>query len=96
MNDAGGAYAKRAISYAKFLSLEVAPPIILIGFGRVNSKIILACIAVTRNDDDFGMLAKSEYWPISMSDPNQRVWTDDYSNVLGALLRRLRERASGN
>jgi hypothetical protein len=52
--------------------------------------------AVARNDDDFGMLAKSEYWPISMSDPNQRVWTDDYSNVLGALLRRLRERASGN
>ena len=47
--------------------------------------------AVARRDEDFGALAKSEYWPILAPDPNQRVWTDDYSNFVGAILRRLRE-----
>jgi hypothetical protein len=37
------------------------------------------------------VLAKSYYWPIRERDPNQRVWTDDYSNIFGALLRRLQE-----
>jgi transposase-like protein len=40
---------------------------------------------------DFGVLAKSQFWPIRKRDPNQRVWTDDYSNVFGAILRRLLE-----
>ena len=48
--------------------------------------------AVARNEDDFGALAKSEYWPIRERDPNQRVWTDDYSNIVGAMLRNLREK----
>lgn len=47
--------------------------------------------AVARREEDFGVLAKSYYWPIRERDPNQRVWTDDYSNILGALLRRLQE-----
>jgi spermidine synthase len=47
--------------------------------------------AVARREEDFGVLAKSEYWPIRERDPNQRVWTDDYSNIFGALLRRLQE-----
>jgi hypothetical protein len=46
MHDAGEASAKRASSYAKFLSLEAAPPIVSIGRGQLNSEIILACIAV--------------------------------------------------
>ena len=45
---------------------------------------------VARNEADFGVLAKSELWPIRERDPRQRVWTDDYSNVVGALLRHLR------
>jgi SAM-dependent methyltransferase len=54
--------------------------------------------AVARSEKDFGALAKSEYWPARERDPNQRVWTDDYSNIVGALLRRLREqrRMPGN
>jgi hypothetical protein len=50
---------------------------------------------IARNAADFGVLAKSEYWPIRERDPRQRVWTDDYSNVVGALLRQLRNRRSG-
>jgi SAM-dependent methyltransferase len=49
---------------------------------------------VARNEADFGVLAKSELWPIRERDPRQRVWTDDYSNVVGALIRHLRTRRS--
>jgi SAM-dependent methyltransferase len=52
--------------------------------------------AVARNDADFGVLAKSEFWPIRERDLRQRVWTDDYSNIVGALLRHLRSRQGGN
>ena len=48
--------------------------------------------AMARNDEDFGKLARSEYWPVRERDSGQRVWTDDYTNVLGAVLRKLRER----
>ena len=49
---------------------------------------------VARNEADFGILAKSELWPVRQRDPRQRVWTDDYSNVIGALLRHIRSRQS--
>jgi hypothetical protein len=49
--------------------------------------------AVARKDEDLGVLTKSEFWPLRERDPNQRVWTDDYSNVVGAVLRNLRERS---
>jgi hypothetical protein len=48
--------------------------------------------ALARRDADFGALAKSQFWPIRKRDPNQRVWTDDYSNIFGAALRRLSEK----
>jgi hypothetical protein len=48
--------------------------------------------AIARRDEDVGALAKSEFWPIRERDPRQRVWTDDYSNVVGAMIRNLRER----
>jgi hypothetical protein len=47
---------------------------------------------IARNEEDFGVLAKSQFWPIRERDHAQRVWTDDYSNIFGALLRRLRQR----
>ncbi len=47
---------------------------------------------VARNEADFGILAKSELWPIRERDTRQRIWTDDYSNIVGALLRHLRSR----
>ncbi len=40
--------------------------------------------------EDFGALAKSEYWPVQERIPAQRVWSDDYSNVVGAAVRQLR------
>jgi hypothetical protein len=55
---------------------------------------IADCVAaVARRDADFGALAASPFWPRRERDPNQRVWTDDYSNVVGSILRRLQERA---
>ena len=48
--------------------------------------------AVARKNEDFGALAKLRFWLVLAPDPAQRVWTDDYSNVLGALVRRLRQR----
>ena len=47
--------------------------------------------AVARNDKDFGTLLASGEWEIVAPDPNQWVWTDDYSNIVGALLRHMRQ-----
>ncbi|MGE0036292.1 MAG: spermidine synthase [Xanthobacteraceae bacterium] len=44
--------------------------------------------AVTRHEDDFGMLASSPEW-VPEPDPKQWVWTDDYSDIVGAVLRQL-------
>jgi hypothetical protein len=57
-----------------------------------EQKWVPTVAAVARKDDDFGALAKSRYWPLLPLDPAQRVWTDDYSNVVGAIVRRLRQR----
>jgi hypothetical protein len=46
--------------------------------------------AAARKDADFGALAASRHWVTKAADPNQPVWTDDYSNVVGAILRKLR------
>jgi protein-L-isoaspartate O-methyltransferase len=47
-------------------------------------------VAVARNDLDFGALARSSYWPRQTPDPSQWVWTDDYSNIVGAIVRQLK------
>jgi hypothetical protein len=47
-------------------------------------------VAVARNDPDFGALAFSNYWPLKTPDLNQWVWTDDYSNVIGAIIRQIK------
>jgi hypothetical protein len=46
--------------------------------------------AVARSEDDFGDLARAEEWVLTTPDPRQWVWTDDYSNVAGAVLRQIR------
>ena len=43
-----------------------------------------------READDVGILASSKQWEETDADEKVRVWTDDYSNILGALYRRLR------
>lgn len=43
-----------------------------------------------REAADVGNLAASPQWTLTDVDDDQRVWTDDYSNVLGAVWRRLK------
>jgi SAM-dependent methyltransferase len=45
--------------------------------------------AVARRDDDFGQLAELPEWVLRAPDPKQWVWTDDYSDIIGAVLRQL-------
>ncbi|HLH97907.1 MAG TPA: fused MFS/spermidine synthase [Xanthobacteraceae bacterium] len=47
--------------------------------------------AVARQDADFGDLVWSKYWPRQRNDPSQWVWTDDYSNIVGAVIRQMRQ-----
>jgi hypothetical protein len=46
--------------------------------------------AMARADADFGSLAQSPKWPVQPIDQTQGVWTDDYSNIVGAMIRNLR------
>jgi hypothetical protein len=48
-------------------------------------------VGVARRDEDFGPLAKNDKWVEQEVDEDQWVWTDDYSNVIGAILEKLRE-----
>jgi hypothetical protein len=43
-----------------------------------------------RSDADAGQLVSDNKWALTPATEGQRVWTDDYSNVLGAVWRRLR------
>jgi hypothetical protein len=58
-----------------------------------DSEYIFATSVVVsaREEADVGKLASSEDWTLEEADENQRVWTDNYSNVLGAVWRRLRD-----
>jgi hypothetical protein len=58
---------------------------------NVNEYLFVGTVvAVARNNQDFGALARSEYWPLQTPDLNQWVWTDDYSNIVGAVIRQLK------
>ncbi|KJC61155.1 hypothetical protein UP10_09730 [Bradyrhizobium sp. LTSPM299] len=60
--------------------------------GRDNEYIFATSVVVSaREEADVGKLASSDVWAETEADENQRVWTDDYSNVLGAVYRRLRD-----
>jgi hypothetical protein len=59
--------------------------------GRDNDYIFATTVVVcAREEADVGKLASSEDWALEEADEKQRVWTDDYSNVLGAVWRRLK------
>jgi hypothetical protein len=60
--------------------------------GRDDEYIFATNVVVSaRADADVGKLDSSDKWEETAADPKQRVWTDDYSNVLGAVYRRLRD-----
>jgi spermidine synthase len=48
-------------------------------------------VVSAREEEDVGNLASSDDWALTEPDQRQRVWTDDYSNVLGAVWRRFTE-----
>jgi hypothetical protein len=50
-----------------------------------------SAVISAREEADVGKIASSEVWALTEAEDNQRVWTDDYSNVLGAVWRRLRD-----
>ena len=53
---------------------------------RDNEYIFATSVVVcAREEADVGKLASSDVWALTEADENQRVWTDDYSNVLGAV-----------
>jgi hypothetical protein len=59
---------------------------------RDNEYIFATSVVVcAREEADVGKLASSDVWALTEAEENQRVWTDDYSNVLGAVWRRLRD-----
>jgi hypothetical protein len=47
-------------------------------------------VVSARADEDFDTLRQDADWMVIAPDPNQRIWTDDYSNVLGAIIRQYR------
>jgi hypothetical protein len=60
--------------------------------GRDNEYIFATSVVVcAREEADVGRLASSDEWALTEADAKQRIWTDDYSNVLGAVWRRLRD-----
>jgi len=60
--------------------------------GRDSEYIFSTSVVVSaREETDVGKLASSDVWEETDANPKQRVWTDDYSNVLGAVYRRLRD-----
>ncbi|ABD88829.1 spermidine synthase [Rhodopseudomonas palustris] len=52
-----------------------------------STSVVLSAAAAA----DVGAVASSDKWAATPADKTQRVWTDDYSNVLGAVWRRLRD-----
>ena len=48
-------------------------------------------VVSAREEADIGKLASSDQWALTEAEDHQRVWTDDYSNVLGAVWRRLKK-----
>ncbi len=48
-------------------------------------------VVSAREAKDFGQLLEDEDWSELNIDANQRIWTDDYSNIIGAIVRNLRK-----
>ena len=55
---------------------------------KFTSSVVIAA----RADEDFGALGEAgEFaWPVVTAPPGQRIWTDDYSNIVGAIVRHMR------
>jgi len=49
-----------------------------------------AVVVAARAEEVFTTLVSSGNWAVVKPDPRQWVWTDDYSNVIGAMIRQMR------
>jgi hypothetical protein len=59
---------------------------------RDSDYIFSTTVVVSARDEaDIGRLASDDQWTPTEVRSDRRVWTDDYSNILGAVLRRLRD-----
>jgi hypothetical protein len=59
--------------------------------GRDDEYIFSTDVVVSARDEaDVGSLASSDKWAETEPTDGQRNWTDDYSNILGAVFRRLK------
>jgi hypothetical protein len=59
---------------------------------REDQYIMASHVAVAAaRAEDIGALATNKNWKLTAAPPNLRVWTDDYSSILGAIIRRWRE-----
>ncbi len=61
------------------------------GYDEENHMFGSNVVAVARSEADLGRLAASKNWQPVTPDPDKWVWTDDYSNVIGAILKKLRD-----
>jgi hypothetical protein len=60
--------------------------------GRDADYIFTTNVVISaREEADVGKIASDPKWVLTKATEGQRVWTDDYSNVLGAVWRRLRK-----
>jgi spermidine synthase len=61
------------------------------GYDDSNHVFSSEVAAIANRDEDFGVLADSKRWEIEQADESDWVWTDDYSNVIGAIIRKMRQ-----
>ena len=55
-----------------------------------NYKYSSTVCAVARSEDDFGNdMAEDDDWELQEPDDGQWVWTDDYTNIIGAMIRKM-------
>ncbi|MBI5322318.1 fused MFS/spermidine synthase [Bradyrhizobium sp.] len=60
--------------------------------GRDAEYIFSTTVVVSaREEADVGKLASSDKWTLTEAEDHHRVWTDDYSNIIGAVWRRMRD-----
>jgi len=55
-----------------------------------NYKFAGTVAAIVRKPEDFGALDDKKFWRDQKPDPAQWVWTDDYTNVIGSMIRHSR------
>jgi hypothetical protein len=59
---------------------------------EANYKFSSTVAAVARSEDDFSKeMEEDDEWQVEEPDEDQWVWTDDYSNIIGAMIRHLRK-----